>query len=75
MQGSYRTARIVETSNLFLGRLGRRVRAVEQENCHLLVGLGAVIHRPMDTGAPLLLLDLTRRDLNVRALAPVAVFD
>jgi hypothetical protein len=34
MQGSYRSARIVETQNLFLGRLRRSIRAVEQENRH-----------------------------------------
>ena len=32
MQGSYRTARIVETRNLFLGRLRHCVWAVEQED-------------------------------------------
>ena len=51
MQGSYRTARIVETRNLFLGRLRHCVWAVEQEDCNLLVGLLTDIHRPMNTGA------------------------
>ncbi len=44
MQGSYRTASVVETRNLFLGRLRHRVRAVEQEDCNLLGGLLADIH-------------------------------
>ena len=41
MQGSYRTARIVETRNLFLGRLRHCVWAVEQEDRDLLVGVHA----------------------------------
>jgi len=40
MQGSYRTARIVETRNLLLGRLRHCVWAVEQDDCNLLVGAG-----------------------------------
>ena len=62
MQGSYRTARIVETRNLFLGRLRHCVWAVEQEDCNLLVGLPADIHRPMNTGARFFPLNLSRRD-------------
>jgi hypothetical protein len=60
MQGSYRSARIVKTLNLFIGRLWDRVRAVEQEDRDLLVGLLADIHRPMNAGPRLLPLDLTR---------------
>ncbi len=44
MQGSYRTVRIVEIRNLFLGRLRHRVRAVEQQDRDLLVGLLADVH-------------------------------
>jgi len=75
MQGSYRTARIVKTRNLFLGRLRHCVRAVEQEDCNLLVGLLTDIHRPMNTGARLFPLDLSRRDLNALALAAVTVLN
>ena len=48
MRGSYRTARIVETRNLFLARLRHRVWTIQQENCDLLVGLLSDIHRPMN---------------------------
>jgi hypothetical protein len=75
MQGSYRTARIVETRNLLLGRLRYCVWAVEQEDCNLLVGLLTDIHRPMNTGARLFPLDLSRRDLNALALAAVTVLN
>ena len=75
MQGSYRTARIVETRNLFLGRLRHCVWAVEPEDCNLLVGLLTDIHRPMNTGARLFPLDLSRRDLNALALAAVTVLN
>ena len=36
MQGSYRTAWIVETRSLLVGRLRHCVRAVEQEHAYLL---------------------------------------
>ena len=75
MQGSYRSARIVQTRNLFLGGLRHCVRAVEQENRDLLVVLCADIPRRMDAGAPLLPIDLTRRDFDALALAWAAVFD
>ena len=41
MQGSYRTARIVETRNPFLSRLRPCVWAVEQEDRDLLIGVHA----------------------------------
>jgi hypothetical protein len=75
MQGSYRTARIVETRNLFLGRLHHCVWAVEQENRDLFVGLRADIYSPMNTVGWLLPLDLSRRDLNALALAAVTVLN
>lgn len=75
MQGSYRTARIVETRNLFLGRLRHCVWAVEQEDCNLLVGQLTDIHRPMNTGARFFPLDLSRRDLNALPLAAVTVLN
>ena len=42
-----------ESRNLFLGRLRHRLGAVEQEDSDLLVGLLAVIHRPMNAGSAL----------------------
>ena len=70
MQGSYRTVRIVEVRNLFLGRLRHGVRAVEQENGNLLIRLLADVNRPMDTGTRLFPLDLSRRDLDRRLSPP-----
>jgi len=75
MQGSYRSARIVETRNLSLSRLRLGIWTVEKENRDLLIRTLPDIHRSMNTGARLLPLDLTRRDLDALALASVAVFD
>jgi len=73
MQGSYRTVRIVEIRNLFLGRLRHRVRAVEQEDRDLLVGLLADIHGAMNALGRFFPVHLSRRDLD--ALAAVAIFN
>jgi hypothetical protein len=59
MQGSYRTARIVETRNLFLNGLRHCVWAVEEEDIDLLEGLLPDIHRPMNTCTRFFPLDLT----------------
>src|SRR5271155_1035324 len=75
MQGSYRSARIVETRNLSLSRLRLGIWTVEKENRDLLIRTLPDIHRSMNAGARLLPLDLTRRDLDALALASVAVFD
>ena len=75
MQGSYRTATIVETRNLFLGRLRHRVWMVEEEDRDLLVGLRPDIHRPMNTGARFFPIDLSGCDLNAVALAAVTVLN
>jgi hypothetical protein len=75
MQGSYRSARIVETRTLSLSRLRPGIWTVEKENRDLLIRTLPDIHRSMNAGAPLLPLDLTRRDLDALALASVAVFD
>ena len=71
MQGSYRTVRIVEIRNLFLGRLRDCVRAVEQQDRDLLVGLLADVHSAVNALGWLLLVNLSRRDLN--ALAPGSI--
>ena len=65
MQGSYRSARIVKTRNLFLGRLWHRVWAVGQEGSYLLIGLLADIHGSVNAHARLLPIDLSRRCLGV----------
>ena len=75
MQGSYRTARIVETRNLFLGRLRHGVRAVEQEDRDLFVGLLADVHSAVNSVGWLLPVNLFRRDLNALALAAVTVLN
>lgn len=51
MQGSYRTVRIVEIRNLFLGWLRHGIGAAEQEDRDLFVGLLPDIHSPMHAGA------------------------
>ena len=53
----------------------RHLPVVEQENRDLLIRLLAHIHRPMNTGARFLPLDLPRRDLNVVALASVTILN
>jgi len=73
MQGSYRTARIAETRNLFLGRLRHCVWAVEQEHRNLLVGLLADIYSPMNTVAWLLPVNLSPRNLDAMALFSIPV--
>jgi len=75
MQRSYRTVRIVEIRNLFLGRLRHRVRAVEQEDRDLLVGLLADVHSPMYAVTRLFPLDLSRRNLDALTLAAIAAFN
>lgn len=75
MQGSYRTVRIVEIRNLFLGRLRHCVWAVEEENRDLLVRLLANIHCPTNAGTRLFPLDLSGRNLNSQALTALAVFN
>ena len=52
-------------------RLRHRVRAVEQEDRDLLVGLLADVHRAMNALGWLFPLDLSRRDLNALALASI----
>jgi hypothetical protein len=75
MRGSYRTARIVETRNLFLGWLRHGIGAVEQEDRNLLVGLPADIHSAVNALGWLLPIDLSRRNLDAMALSSVAVLD
>jgi hypothetical protein len=70
MQGSYRTARIVETRNLFLGWRRHRVRAVEPEDCDLLVGLLANVHSAVNALGWLLRVNPSRRNLDAMALSP-----
>ena len=66
---------MVETRNLFLGRLRHRVWSVEQENRDLLLGLLPDIHRSMNTGTRHFPVHLSRRDLDALALTFVAVFN
>jgi hypothetical protein len=75
MHGSYRTARIVETRNLFLSRLAHCVRMVEQEDRGLVRRTACRRYSPVNAARWLLPLNLPRRGLNVLAIAPVAVFD
>jgi len=65
----------LDPHTLLLGRLRHCIRTVEQENCHLLVGLLADIHRPMNAGAGLLPVNLSGRDLNPQALTAISVLD
>jgi len=62
-------------ASLLFGWLRHRVRAVEQENRNLLVGLLADIHRPVVTGTRLLPIDLARRDFDALDFASVAVLN
>jgi hypothetical protein len=64
-----------ETSNLFLCRLGHRVRALEQEDRDLFVGLLADIYSPMNTVRWLLPVNLSRRNLDATALSSIPVLD
>ena len=64
-----------ETPNLLLSRLRHRVRAVEQEDSDLLVGLLPDIHRPMNTRTRLFPINLSRCDLDAVVLASIAVLN
>jgi len=75
MQGSYRSARIVETRSLLIPRLRHGIRAVKQENRDLLIHLLADVHGTVNTGAGFLPIDLSRRDLDSHAVTAIAVFD
>ena len=60
---------------LILSGLCHRVRAVEQENRDLLVGLLADIHGVVNALTRLLPLNLTGRDLNALALSSITVLN
>ena len=75
MQGSYRSARIVQSRNLFLSRLRLGIWTVEKENRNLLIRTLSDIHRSMNAGARLLPLDLSRSDLNALAVASITVLN
>jgi hypothetical protein len=75
MQGSYRTVKIVEIRNLFLGRLRHRVRAVEQEDRDLLVGLLADIHSAVNALSWLLPVNLPRRNPDLMTLSSIPILN